>query len=79
MLGPALDHAGSAMDHGVPEPVPVLLVVIDQQGGIGIGAHVFDPRQLTWPDRLWLCVQGVIGSVADQDEAYGHQARSPAS
>jgi hypothetical protein len=79
MLGPALEHAGPAMDHDVPEPVPVLLVVIDQQRGIGIGAHVLDARQLASSYRLWLCVQGVIGSVADQDEAHGHQAGSFAS
>jgi hypothetical protein len=44
----------------VPEPPPVLDIVIDEQRGGGIGAHVFDAAQSSGTDGLGLAVDRLV-------------------
>jgi len=69
LLGACVDDARLPSKQHVPEPPPILDVVVDEQRGIGIGTHVFDAAQLSGLDGLGLAVDSLVDGFPQQDEA----------
>jgi len=47
LLRAGVDDPRLPAKQNVPEPPPILGVVVDEQGSVGIDAHVFDAAQLS--------------------------------
>lgn len=74
MLSTPLEQACPSPKQHVPQPAPVLFVVVDQQNRIRVGPEIAHSGQLRRLHRLRLGVDGLVKRVAQQCKAHRNQS-----
>jgi hypothetical protein len=75
LLDAPKQDAGAAFEEYEPESPPVLVVMVDQQGGARICTNVANAAQVHRIGGLRLGIDRVVKGLAEQDEADRHQRR----